>query len=104
MHFQGLISTLTLAAAVGLTTAGASAWDDTKYPDLNGQWSRLVTPGLRGQPSFDHTKPWGLGQQIPLTPEYQAIFEASLVDQASGGQGDDGGFTCLPYGMPRIMV
>jgi hypothetical protein len=44
-----------------------------------------------------------LGQQVPLTDEYQKIFEASLADQAAGGIGDDGGFTCLPYGMPRMM-
>jgi hypothetical protein len=39
-----------------------------------------------------------------LTPEYQAIYEANLIDQAAGGQGTDPTFTCLAPGMPRIMI
>src|SRR5271156_2741930 len=35
-----------------------------------------------GQPSHDQTKPWGQGQEAPLTPEYQKIFQDSLADQA----------------------
>ena len=58
-------------------------------------------PGLGGQPTFDQTKPWGRGQQAPLTPEYQAIFEANLKDQAEGGQGTTPTYTCLSPGMPR---
>jgi hypothetical protein len=34
------------------------------------------------------TLPWGAGQQAPLTPEYRAIFEASLADQAKRGEGN----------------
>src|SRR5262245_26154275 len=79
MSYRNLIAAIALAM---LLPQIAQAAEDTKYPDFSGQWSRLATPGLPGQPSFDHTKPWGLGQQIPLTPEYQAIFEASLADQA----------------------
>jgi hypothetical protein len=101
MH-RGLIWALTIAM-LSIQIGNAPAAAETKYPDLNGQWARLATPGLPGQPSFDHTRPWGLGQQVPLTHEYQKIFETSLADQAAGGQGDDGGFTCLPYGMPRMM-
>jgi hypothetical protein len=48
------------------------------------------------------SKPWGPGQQAPLTPEYQAIFEANLKDQAESGQGTDPTFTCLSPGMPRM--
>jgi len=33
-------------------------------------------------------KPWGRGQKAPLTPENQAIHEASLADQAKRGQGN----------------
>jgi hypothetical protein len=54
-----------------------------------------------GQSRFDMSKPWGPGQQAPLTPEYQAIFEANLKDQAESGQGTDPTFTCLSPGMPR---
>jgi hypothetical protein len=39
-----------------------------------------------------------------LTPEYQAILEASLKDQANGGQGNwMSGARCLPPGMPATM-
>jgi hypothetical protein len=48
-------------------------------------------------------EPIGRGQQAPLTPEYQAIFEASLADQALGGAGNDPRYACLPVGMPRLM-
>src|SRR5439155_40114 len=40
--------------------------------------------------------------QAPLTPEYQAIFEANLKDQAEGGQGTTPTYTCLSPGMPRV--
>ena len=39
------------------------------------------------------------GQQAPLTPEYQAIFEASLADQAVGGAGNDARYSCFPVGI-----
>src|SRR5205807_847068 len=46
----------------------------------------------------------GLAQQAPLTPEYQARLEASIADQARGGQGDDARVSCITAGMPRIMT
>ena len=92
-------------AALALSVAGARAFDDSKYPDLKGQWTRFVVPGLGGQPSFDQTKPWGFGQEAPLTPEYKAVLEASLADQAKGGQGNFvDGSRCLAYGMPMMMA
>jgi hypothetical protein len=42
-------------------------------------------------------------RKAPLTPEYQAIFEANLADQAAGGQGTDPTYICIPDGMPRAM-
>jgi len=56
-----------VAAALWLTPVVAQAFDDAKYPDLSGQWV-AVRLGVRGQPAFDPTKPWGLGQNAPLTP------------------------------------
>ena len=80
--------------------SGARAFDDDKYPDLSGQWLRTDT----GTPRYDPSKPAGRGQQAPLTPEYQAILEASLKDQANGGQGNwMSGARCLPPGMPATM-
>jgi len=106
MLFRVWIATVvwtTTTLALGVT---ASAQESIKYPDWKGAWARFAIPGLGGQPSFDQTKPWGRGQQAPLTPEYQAVFEASLADQATGGQGNffDHSARCLPAGMPLSMV
>src|SRR5438094_8960753 len=101
MGFRVLIGTI---AALLTSIATAWAFDDAKYPDLSGQWLG-VRLGVRGQPAFDPTKPWGRGQQAPLTPEYQAVLEASLADQANGGQGNwQSGVDCLPPGMPAMMT
>jgi hypothetical protein len=54
-------------------------------------------------PRFDTSKPRGLPQQAPLTPEFQARYEASLADQAAGGQGDHTVYKCLAWGMPAMM-
>ena len=93
-------------AAVALFTsvAAAEAFDDAKYPDFSGQW-RAIRLGVGGQPAFDPTKAWGRAQQAPLTPEYKAVFEASLAEQAKGGQGNwYSGARCLPPGMPATMT
>jgi hypothetical protein len=94
---RSLIGVMALAAALGAATVDARAFDDAKYPDLKGQW-RVVGGPMR----FDTNKAWGPGQQAPLTPEYQAIFEANLVDQAAGGQGTTPTYTCISPGMPRV--
>jgi hypothetical protein len=94
-----------LAAALMMTVGGVAAAEDAKYPDWNGAWARFVVRGLGGQPSFDQTKPWGFGQQAPLTEEYKKVLEASLADQANGGQGNFAGHAlCLPGGMPLMMI
>ena len=90
---------LTLAATLMMPSAGAQAFDESKYPDFSGQWRR--PPGIGIQ--WDQTKPVGRGQQAPLTPEYQKVFEASMADQAAGGQGNDPPSRCASYGLPRIM-
>ena len=69
-----------LVAALVVTMTGAAAHDESKYPDWDGQWKR--PRGLATQ--WDQTKPSGLAQQAPLTPEYQARLEASIADQAAG--------------------
>src|SRR5438105_13250724 len=60
--------------------------------------------GLR----YDESKPPGrglnLGQQPPLTPEYQAIYEENLEDMKKGGQGIDPTASCVSPGMPRVMI
>jgi len=92
---------MALAAVLTMGISGAKAFDEDKYPNWKGQWMRAA--GGQGNP-WDPTKPGGLGQQAPLTPDYLAIYEASLRDQAAGGQGNDPTFLCVPAGMPRIMI
>jgi hypothetical protein len=71
-----------LATACLMALSSAQAFDDSEYPNLKGQWRRIPVPGVRGQISFDQHKDWGKGQGAPLTPEYQAIYEANLKSQA----------------------
>jgi hypothetical protein len=103
MLYRGAICTIAIAALLASIVA-TQAFDDAKYPDLSGLWRAVNLRGA-GQPTFDPTKPWGRGQQAPLTPEYQAEFEASLADQANGGQGNwPSGARCMPPGMPATMT
>ena len=107
MRLRLLISAVALASALSALSSGALAFDETKYPDWKGQWIGGWTrrlPGVTGQPSYDPHKSAGPGQEAPLTPEYEAIFQASLADQAAGGPGNDPQVGCLPSGMPRMMI
>jgi hypothetical protein len=79
-----------VVVALLLPAAPALAFDQSKYPDLKGQWLRV------GSPRWDDA-------HAPLTPEYQAIYQANLKDMAAGGQGIDPTYTCISPGMPRIM-
>jgi hypothetical protein len=99
MTGRNSIGIVAAAAAVLLASGIARAFDDAKYPDLSGAWER--TGGAA--PRFDNSKPRGLPQQAPLTPQFQKLYEASLADQAAGGQGDHTVFRCLPWGMPAMM-
>ena len=90
----------TAIAALAMTAASAAAFDESKYPDWSGQWRRA--PGTVN--SWDETKRPGLAQNPPLTPEYRALWEASMADQAAGGQGLDTRVTCVSNGMPRLMT
>jgi hypothetical protein len=75
----------------------ASAQAETRYPDVRGQWT-----AIGGSVKFVPDRPRGRGQEAPLTPEYQAIFEDNLKDVAEGGQGTDPTTWCLSPGMPRV--
>jgi hypothetical protein len=103
MRYRWSFGAVSLAIFLCSSLVGARAFDDGKYPDFSGQWLR-VNLGKGGQVSFDPTKAWGLGQEAPLTPEYQAILRASIADQENGGQGNwNSGARCLPPGMPATM-
>ena len=98
------IGALALVSALLTSVTGVAALDATQLPNLSGQWVG-VRLGVGGQPAFDPTKPWGLGQQAPLKPEYQKILEESVADQVNGGQGNwHTGSACLPPGMPGMMT
>jgi hypothetical protein len=84
----------TLAVLVHATVASAAA----TYPDFEGRWHSTQTGD-----AWDPTKPPRLAQEAPLTPEYQAIYAASLKDQAAGGRGNNYRSSCVLDGMPRIM-
>jgi hypothetical protein len=89
MTLRSLVGAFAMLGALAATTTGTRALDDSKYPDLSGTWhgtggNKWPTPA-------------------PLTPEYQAIFEANLRDQEAGGHGDTPTVECLPPGMPRQM-
>ena len=104
MLFRGLIGAVAAMAMLIVTGSGARAFDDAQYPNLKGQWLRARPPAaVIGQAPFDPDKSWGLAQQAPLTPEYQKVLEASLADQAAGGQGFWPSARCLAVGMPAIM-
>ena len=93
-----------LAAVLVATMGVAQAADDAKYPNWKGLWDTF-SPRLGGQTvKFDPTKPFGPGQQAPLTPEYQKVHADSMADQAKGGLGNYPTARCLPGGMPRMMA
>jgi hypothetical protein len=94
MHCRSSI--VAAALLVGLTVA-ARAQDMKKYPAFEGMWDRGSPLG-----SWDPTKPPGPAQQAPLTPEYQAVYEANMAKDKAGREFDPK-FTCGPVGMPRVM-
>lgn len=91
------------AALTVLTAGGGAARAEPAYPDWSGQWSRIPVR-LPTQPSHDQTKPWGRGQEAPLTPEYQKVLEDSIADQAAGGLGNFPTTLGRAAGMPHMMM
>jgi hypothetical protein len=81
MPERSAVGAAALAAAMLIAATAAQAHDETKYPDFGGQWSRGS-----GSAAWDQSRPGGRRQQPPLTPEYQAIFEANLASLAAGGE------------------
>ena len=117
MVFRSSAGAIAVAMTATVMMVGAvQAAGDAKYPDWKGAWVRWFPPGSTlepnggftagGQPSHDQTKAWGRGQQAPLTPEYQKVFEDSLADQDNGGEGNffDHAVRCMPGGMPLMTI
>jgi len=81
----GTRSVALILSAVLAAIGAVPASGEGKYPDWDGQWRNPT--GRRGGNPWGHTKPMAAGRKRPLTPEYQAIFDASLRDQADGRTG-----------------
>lgn len=64
-------------------------------PDLTGVWS--IT-------SDDSTLKTVDGKAPPLTPAAAAIYKKHLAEAAKGDRSFDGTTTCLPPGLPRLML
>lgn len=96
MRYRLSIGLVGLAGILSVTAAFAH--DESRYPDWRAQWVRADSA------QFDPSKPGGRRQEAPLTPEYQARLEVILADRARGSL--EGNFTasCLPTGMPRMMI
>jgi len=70
MCFRSSIGATALAAALMMTIGGAAAFDDSKYPDLKGQWrrtGRAVQSDRIGAP-FDPSKPFGIPSHLRGEP------------------------------------
>ncbi len=94
MHARSLAMASALGAVLGMMGPRAHAFDETRYPDLKGAWVRTAPP----QWVLPGEKP------APLTPEYQAVYDANLEAQARGEPGDAPQWYCLPQGMPMMMM
>ena len=71
---------LVLATTLMLTMAVGADAQEKKYPNWRGEWNAVV-PRLPGQQlRFDPSKPFGKGQEAPLTEEYKKIHEDNLAE------------------------
>ena len=82
---------IALTAAFVMASAGAEAFDESKYPDLKGQWERVGVPN------------WTPAGMPPLTSEYEAVYEANRADMRNGGAGNVPSQYCFPQGLPMMM-
>ena len=92
------VGSMVLALALCLSAAITKAQSDSKYPDWKGQWVRI------GGGQYDPSKPGGVRQAPPLTPEYKAVWEDNIAAEAKGSQEYNPQARCLPGGMPRMMI
>jgi hypothetical protein len=82
----------TLCAAALATSLGSAMAQDSKYPDLKGQWVRTFVPNWIAR-----------NEKPPLTPEYMKVFEDNLSVMENGDPGNVPSTYCVPQGMPMMM-
>jgi hypothetical protein len=71
---RGTLVVLALAVVL-IALVGSAAAEDKQYPNWKGEWTTVV-PRLPGQQlRFDPNKPFGVGQEAPLTEEYKKIYQ-----------------------------
>ena len=87
-----LTGAIALMVALLMAPAGARAFDETRYPNLKGQWDRIGPPN------------WTPAGKPPFTSEYQAVYEANRADMAKGGAGGVPSQYCFPQGMPMMNI
>jgi len=103
MVCRSTFKVLASATAVMATVGGAQA-QEKKYPDWKGDWTAVFVRMPGQQLRFDPSKPYGKGQEAPLTEEYKKIYEANLTEQAEGKLGNFlDHSSCMPPGMPTMM-
>lgn len=90
----------TAAPAAARAAAGfvPKAYVPKSKRDFTGLWEN------RGGIGWQQGVPPGKGQNAPLTPEYQKIFDMHQANAAIGKPTGDPTAACLPQGMPRIMT
>jgi len=73
--------------AVLLLMPTGALWRPTedKFLPIGRGGGPRVNRAVEVQGAFDQTKPWGLGQQAPLTPEYEGVLRDSWTDQRTAG-------------------
>jgi hypothetical protein len=98
MFHRSSIFVTALVAALCPAMAGVEAQEAAKFPDWKGRWERI------GGGQWDPAKPGDRGQQPPLIPEYQPLWERHIAESRVGGQGYNPAAHCLPNGMPRMMI
>ena len=101
MILRSMIAMCALAGALILAggapasaqVAGTRLPGGGAVPDMGGVWERAE--GIRFDPTL--TPP-------PLTPPFQARYEAAMAARARGEVSVDPTSRCLPQGMPRFMM
>jgi hypothetical protein len=103
MFHRSTFEVLALATILMVTVGGAQA-QEKKYPNWKGEWTAVFARMPGQQLRFDPSKPYGKGQEAPLTEEYKKIYEANLAEQAEGRLGNFlDHSSCIPAGMPTMM-
>ena len=99
MRYGNSIAILAATVTLGLVSGSGQAFDETNIRDRR----HLDSRGCSRPASLRSRSRAVAAKKAPLTPEYQANFEANLKDLSLGGEGNWPGYNCIPPGMPAMM-